>query len=343
MGKANSPVRKAPTMADVARHANVSTAAVSYFLSGGSLRLKRVGADARVRIMKAIADLNYVQNSAARQLRRQQAGRICLLLPRLGVPYSDRIAREVQAAAKARGLSTIIVAGADYDTVERIFRDIESGLADGLIAELQHLSAKEVEGLARRLAARKPMVIFHPTVRPKRFSVFRQDAAMAIGEVLQSLYDAGHRRIAYMQHAALGENTRVNAYLAFLKTAGLPFDPTLMVDGAQSRRSAHKAALALAALKDRPTALIAESDFAAVTALNAFQTAGLKIPADIAVVGCGNIDEGQFSHPRLSTIGPLTTSFSHLADHVADLIEGKRISRSKVFELPWSVIRRESA
>src|SRR3954451_807664 len=138
MAKANSPLGKASTMADVARHANVSTAAVSYFLSGDSLRLRRVGADARVRILKAIADLDYVQNSAARQLRRRQAGRICLLLPRLGVPYSDRIAREVQASAKARGLSTIIVAGADHQAVERIFLEIESGLADGLIAELQH-------------------------------------------------------------------------------------------------------------------------------------------------------------------------------------------------------------
>src|SRR5688572_27961039 len=116
--------------------------------------------------------------------------------------------------------------------VQRRLRAIKSGLVDGLIAELPHASAKQVEGLARRLADRNPMVIFHPTVRPKRFSVFRHDAAMAIGEVLQSLYDSGHRRIAYIQHAALGENTRVNAYIAFLKTAGLPFDPTLMVDGA---------------------------------------------------------------------------------------------------------------
>ena len=330
-------------MADVARHANVSTAAVSYFLSGDSLGLKRVGADARERILKAIADLQYVQNSAARQLRRRQAGRICLILPRLGVPYSDRIASDVQAAARARGLSTIIVAGGDYQAVERIFLEIESGLADGLIAELQHLAAEDVEALTRRLATRKPLIIFHPIVRPNRFSVFRQDATAAIREVLQTLYGDGHRRIAYMQHAALGERTRVNAYLAFLGAAGLPFDETLMVDGAQSRRSAHEAVLKLLKVSERPTALIAESDFAAVTALNSFQAAGLKVPADIAVVGCGNIDEGLFSYPRLTTIGPQEASFSHLADHLADLIAGKRISRSKVFELPWSVIRRDSA
>ena len=118
-----------------------------------------------------------------------------------------------------------------------------------------------------------------------------------------------------MQHAALGERTRVNAYLAFLGAAGLPFDETLMVDGAQSRRSAHEAVLKLLKVSERPTALIAESDFAAVTALNSFQAAGLKVPADIAVVGCGNIDEGLFSYPRLTTIGPQEASFSHLADH----------------------------
>ena len=129
-----------------------------------------MGATRELRILKAVADLNYVQNGAARQLRRRQAERICLILPYLGVPYSDRIAQDVQAVAKERGLSTIIAAGADYKTVERIFLEIESGLADALIAELQHLTAEEVEGLTRRLAvARKPMIIFHPTVSQTGF------------------------------------------------------------------------------------------------------------------------------------------------------------------------------
>ncbi|MET0529095.1 MAG: LacI family DNA-binding transcriptional regulator [Microvirga sp.] len=331
-------------MADVARHANVSTASVSYFLSGDNLRLKRVGTDARLRILTAIAALNYVQNGAARQLRKRRAERICLILPRLGVPYSDRIAQDVQGAMKLRGLSTIIAAGPDYPSVERIFLEIEGGLADGVIAELQHLTAEEVETLTRRLAvSRKPMIIFHPTAKPNGFCVFRQDAAKAIGEALHSLYKAGHRRIAYMRHAQLGERTRVEAYLSFLGNTRLPLDETIMFDGAESRATAHEAALALLRLGNRPTALLTESDIAAITALNTFQAAGLKIPDDIAVIGCGNIDEGQFSLPRLSTIGPEFARFSHLADHVADLIAGKRVSRSKVFELPWSVIRRNSA
>src|SRR3712207_7870789 len=58
----------------------------------------------RSRIEEAVTALGYVQNGAARQLRRRQAGRICLVLPHLGVPYSDRIAQDVQAAAEQRGL-----------------------------------------------------------------------------------------------------------------------------------------------------------------------------------------------------------------------------------------------
>src|SRR3712207_6826551 len=111
MDEAPPAVRRAPTMADVARRARVSTAAVSYYLSGDSARLKRVGVAARLRIEEAVTALGYVQNGAARQLRRRQAGRICLVLPHLGVPYSDRIAQDVQAAAEQRGLALIIAAG----------------------------------------------------------------------------------------------------------------------------------------------------------------------------------------------------------------------------------------
>jgi DNA-binding LacI/PurR family transcriptional regulator len=343
-GRAGLLTRKAPTMADVARRATVSTAAVSYFLSGDRSQVKRVGADAQSRILKAVAELGYVQNGAARQLRRRQADRICLILPRLGVPYSDRIAQDIQTAAQARGLSTIIAAGADYDAVERVFLEVEGGLADGMIAELQHLTPVQIDTLTRRLiVANKPMIIFHPTMRPKRFCVLRQDAANAILQALQSLYDAGHRRVAYIQHAALGEKTRVNAYLTFLASVGLPFDPSLMLNGAESRRTAHQATLALLQMAERPTAVFVESDFAAITALNTFRASGLSVPSEVAIIGCGNIDEGQFSFPALTTIGPESPTFTHLADHIADLIEGKRVARSKIFELPWSVIRRNSA
>src|SRR5690606_30914912 len=142
--------KKAPTMADVARRAGVSTAAVSYLLSGDRARLKFVGKEARQRILAAVEELNYVQNRTARQLRRRQAERICLVLPRLGVPFSDRMAQDVQSAAAKHGFSTIITSGNTAEQVGRIVGEVESGLADGLIADWQHLSAAEVSQFVAR-------------------------------------------------------------------------------------------------------------------------------------------------------------------------------------------------
>lgn len=336
--------KKAPTMADVARRAGVSTAAVSYFLSGDSRRLRFVGQETRQRILDAVVALNYVQNRTARQLRRRQAERIALLLPRLGVPFSDRIAQDVQSTAAASGFSTIIAAGDTLERMDRIVREIESGLADGVIADWQHLSEAEVVQFAGRLAAAaRPAVIFHPSVAPAGFSVVRQHTAEAVGAALDHLYEAGHRRIAYMLHDKAAEGSRLAAYHRFLTARKLPSQPELLVGGAEARKAAFANARALASLPQPPTALFAESDLAAVTAIHAFEEMGLSVPGDIAVVGCGNIEEGEFSHPALTTIGPETARYDRLADHLIALVTSREGETPTIFDVPWQLVRRASA
>ncbi|WP_159586708.1 LacI family DNA-binding transcriptional regulator [Chelativorans xinjiangense] len=344
MGESDFDRKKAPTMADVARRAGVSTAAVSYLLSGDSARLKFVGKEARQRILEAVNELNYVQNRTARQLRRRQAERICLLLPRLGVPFSDRIAQDVQSAVAMHGFSTIIAAGDSVERVGRIVSEVESGLADGLIADWQHLSEAEISQFAVRLAAAgRPAVIFHPSIEPASFSVVRQHTARAVSIALDYLHEAGHRRIAYMLHDGVAEGSRVAAYYQFLQERNLPFRQELLVRGAEGRKAAFTHANTLLALEERPTALFAESDLAAVTALHAFEEAGLSVPDDIAVIGCGNVEEGEFSHPPLTTIGPETTNFKPLADHLVALVTGAKGVAPTLFDVPWRLVRRASA
>lgn len=344
MDESDTERKRAPTMADVARRAGVSTAAVSYFLSGDSKQLRFVGQEARQRILEAVAELNYVQNRTARQLRRRRAERIALLLPRLGVPFSDRVAQDVQSAAAASGFSTIIAAGDTPERMDRIVREIESGLADGVIADWQHLSEAEVVQFADRLAAAgRPAVVFHPSVGPAGFSVVRQHTAEAVGMALDHLYEAGHRRIAYMLHDRAAEGSRLAAYRRFLEARALPSEPELLVGGAEARKAAFANARALASLPRPPTALFAESDLAAVTAIHAFEEMGLSVPGDIAVIGCGNIEEGEFGHPALTTIGPETTRYDRLADHLIGRITGRDGEAPTVFDVPWRLVLRASA
>src|SRR5690242_5619772 len=116
-------------MVDVARRAAVSTATVSYALSGKAELLRRVGPEAKQRIADAVDRLGYVHNKAARHLRLQKAERICVLLPRLGIPFADKIARDFGAVAQGRGHSTIVVTGDSLDSWRRTIQEVEAGLA----------------------------------------------------------------------------------------------------------------------------------------------------------------------------------------------------------------------
>jgi LacI family repressor for deo operon, udp, cdd, tsx, nupC, and nupG len=197
-----------PTMADVARRAEVSTATVSYYLSGRAELLRRIGADAQQRIADAVAELGYMQNKAARHLRLQKTERICVLLPRLGIPFADKIARDVDEAARARGYSIIVVTGETPDVWRRVIRDVEAGLADGLIGDADMLTEDELNALfAGRLT--KPRVVLHPNARPTSFSVVNYDRLTGLESALDLLRADGRRRIAYVHNTWRRHNERI--------------------------------------------------------------------------------------------------------------------------------------
>jgi DNA-binding LacI/PurR family transcriptional regulator len=78
-----------PTIKDVARLAEVSPATVSYVLNGRWDGDGTISEATRTRVLAAVAELGYVPNQTARNLRRQRTERVCLVLSHLGVPYSD--------------------------------------------------------------------------------------------------------------------------------------------------------------------------------------------------------------------------------------------------------------
>ncbi|MER8551753.1 substrate-binding domain-containing protein [Mesorhizobium sp. M0976] len=139
------------------------------------------------------------------------------------------------------------------------------------------------------------------------------------------------------------DGSRHAAYHSFLQARGLPLRDDLVIGGAEARKAAFANVTALAARMDRPTALFVESDLAAVTALHAFEEAGLSVPGDIAVIGCGNIDEGEFSHTALTTIGPETAHYDHFADHLISLISATPGAIPTLFSVSWQLVRRTSA
>lgn len=333
-----------PTMADVARLANVSTAAVSLFLSGRGERLKRVGADAQLRIREAVERLGYVQNQTARHLRLQRTERICVLLPQLGIPYADRIAQDVEAAAGRKGFSTIVVTGHSIETWQRVLGEVEAGLADGIIGDADGFTDEELTELFGPQARfSKARLILHPNADPAQFSVVNYDRLSALREALEHLRTSGRKRLAYVQNTTHRANPRAAMVEAYAAEHRLELDLVGCVEGASRRETAAAATRQLLALPQPPDAILVESDFSAVTIIEELQRHGLRVPDDVAVIGCGNAEEGFYCNPRLTTIGPTEMSLAEAAEYLIEGITSQTPQPHRRFLLPWTLIRRESA
>ncbi len=105
--------------------------------------------------------------------------------------------------------------------------------------------------------------------------------------------------------------------------------------------SAFGAALRLLDRPDRPTAVYATTDFAAIAAVNAAHRLGLSVPDDVAVVGAGNADDCERLRPTLTSVGP-TGFFTGLADLMVRIAKDPAGNEPRRHDYPWTLHQRES-
>ena len=338
------PPARTPTIADVARAAEVSAAAVSYVLSGRSDHSKRVGEKTRQRIEAAVADLGYVPNQAARHLRRRRTDRICVVLFKLGNPFADRLALDIDAAARARGFSTVVTTAHDPAAWRRIVSEMESGLADAVVLDVETEVVEQamiddlVEPLKR---SGRPVLMFHSSAVVEGVSVVRHERAAALQLALEHVHAQGHQRLGYVVNGEVATpNLRRELVEDFARRHNLT-EP-LIFSGASRRDVAVGAAETIAGMADRPTALLVESDFSAVAMIHTLQKRGLHVPNDIAVIGCGNAEEGQYCFPALTTIGPVELSLVEEATHLIERVGMADTVSPRDFRVPWQLFLRDS-
>lgn len=336
-------VGKLATARDVARRAGVSQATVSYILGGRAGGEARVSEDTRRRVLDAVAALGYVPNQTARSLRRQRTERICVLLPVLGVPSCDLLLQHLQRAADAHGYSVIIMVGGSAEREAHAVDQLRRGLADGaVLIEPSHVSPGD---LAPLVQANLAIVVQSNTVAVPGVDLVRIDGEAASYEAVSYLLERGRRRIAFLGHCG-SENSRVERYAGYeraLAAHGVAVDPLLARGSSNSREEAYGNTTELIRLSDRPTAIFAASDMAAASAIWAIRDAGLRVPDDVAVVGVGNIPEGEITRPPLTTIGPLQEGFGDVAHLLFSRLTGDAPRDGRIHQQPWTLVVRGSA
>ena len=305
--KSQDAVRRV-TIADVARHAGVSTAAVSKVLRNAY----GVSADMSQRVRSSMVDLGYRPHAAARGMRGRSFT-IGLLLDSIRNPfYGDLLDGVTYALAKTDFQVLVGLGGFGAQDQSRLADAMIDRAMDGLILVAPSMSRSQVIAVAKMIPT---VVVAHHDTAEEYDSVADDDRAGA-ALVVDHLVALGHRRIAHTsatvktgQWKGCPEQARSDGYRQAMHRHGL--DEVVNIAGTRySEEAGYQAGREFLDRPDRPTAIFAGADIAALGVLRAAYELGLQIPADLSVVGYDNTTLAASAPINLTSVDQAPTTWA---------------------------------
>jgi len=333
----------ATTMKDIARDLGVSVVTVSKVLRNHS----DIGEQTRKRILQRMKEVNYQPNPAARTLVSGRTNLVGLIVPDLIYPFFAQVAKGISAKLRAQDYSLIISSSEDDPNMER--REIDQMLArrvDALILASVQSSAESLNKMQDRGI---PCVLLDrklPGVSANFVGIDDVNAGMI---ATNHLIEMGCKTIAHIGGSDVSTALdRQSGYSIALAQCGLGLPPEYIVkyghgDDAGDA-TGYNSMKQLLQLKPRPDGVFCNNDPIAMGALKAILDAGLQIPKDIAVVGCGNVHYDDLLKVPLTSIDQDSNGLGTCAAKLALSIikqKSKSTPRSVLLE-PKLVVRASS-
>ncbi|WP_308210619.1 GH1 family beta-glucosidase [Actinomadura luzonensis] len=327
---------KRPTLETVAARARVSRATVSRVVNGES----SVRPEVRETVLRAIKELGYVPNAAARSLVTRSTNAVALVLsvPRQG---GDRltaaVVQYVTSVLEGAGKQITLMLADTAESHRRIVQHVEARLADGVVL----LPPDRGDTLAERLSRTGvPVVLLGKPAIASLVPYVDVDNAGGAEAATEHLLAGGRRRVGMVcgPLELVAMQDRLAGHRAALRRAGRQ---PLLAPAELTRGSGAAATRQL--LGDEPAldAVFAATDELALGALQAAREAGRRVPEDLAVVGFGDVDAASAVVPGLTTVRvPVADQALALARLLLSRLEGRH---TESVVLPTRLVVRESS
>ncbi|WP_274626656.1 LacI family DNA-binding transcriptional regulator [Arvimicrobium flavum] len=333
--------KQIPTIQDVARAANVSTATVSRALSLPG----RVSEDTRRAVIEAVERTGYAVNQTARNLRRKQTSSIVVLVPNLGNPFFSQILAGIEARLSRAGYN-VLVADTKHPGVqeERLIDYLHANRADGIIVLDGTLPLR----LLKSAGASAPPTIFCCEWEDAAgLPSIRFDNAGGEALAVRHLVERGHSRIGHIlgPHGNVLTQERLAGFRRGLAESGLEERADWILEGDFSLRSGAQAARRWLAMSDRPSAITTSSDVMACGFISELHRNGCEVPRDVSVIGFDDIDIAEIFIPALTTIRqPRNEIGDSAAEALLRIVQGSgEDAGGRVLKLwPPELVERES-
>lgn len=331
------------SMHDVAARAGVSQRTVSNVVNG----YVHVRPETRDRVQRAIEELRYRPNASARSLRESRTGILALAVPEISAPYFAEIADHVQREAAGRGYTLLIdQTGADRERELLVLQGYRTHLIDGLIMSPMGLTEDDL----RAEVLDVPTVLLGERVGQGPHPHVAIDNESAAEEATNHLIGQGRRQVAAVGALPPGDAGPAQARLAGYRRArlraGLPAAPELEVGTGRwwSRDAGFEAVSGLLERCVDVDAIFCFNDLLAMGAVKAIVARGLRVPADIAVVGWDDIAESRYTTPALSTVAPDKAALASRAlDLLIRMVQGDSLAAAEEILCPYRLEVRASS
>ncbi|WP_196596161.1 LacI family DNA-binding transcriptional regulator [Pectinatus frisingensis] len=292
---------KSTTIIDVAKQAGVSVATVSRVVNGNY----PVKEETKKKVMDAVKELNYVQNIQARELNTRQSTTIGVVVPSLFNMFFAEVFDGIEEYVKHYNYSMLITCAKDSAIKEKqCMQELLSRNVCGIINISPNTYAVEIS-FYDQIAKRVPMVFINSYIKRPEISYVSNNEAAGAEMAMEHLLKLGHRQILFIRGVSSDSyEIKEEIYRKMMTGHGLKPIVLNIGEGNIEKTVDNTLSKVMMAIKSgvKITAIFACNDLMAVGAINGCHRLGLKVPADISVIGFDNIALSRFIEPKLTTI-----------------------------------------
>ena len=329
---------------DIAKDLNLSIVTVSKVIRGHP----DISSKTRKRVLARMKELNYQPNWAARSLLAGRTWTLGLVVPDLLHPFFAQIAKTLSAVVRKHGYNLVISSSEENPLLEQ--QEIERLLGRRVDVMLVASGQRGLDSFRRVEDVKIPLILLDRQVRGIEANFVGVDDVLVGRLTTSHLVEQGCKRIAHIRgpevSTALG---RLQGYKEALTSSGIVPPAGLVISIGSSgdhrgERGGYEAAKKLLSAASQPDGIFCFNDPVALGAMRAIFDAGLKIPEDIAVVGCGNLSYSDFLRVPLSSVDQRTETIGKRAATLAiQLAEGKAVGKPKTILVEPTLVVRGSS
>jgi LacI family transcriptional regulator len=307
------PGTAAPTSWTVAREAGVSQSTVSRALR----RDPRVRAETRRRVDQAARRLGYVPHSTPGRIASRATRTVAVIVSDLTNPFLPSLLTPIYDELQLMGHRVILLTERTALPTQQTLQRLLDRTFDGVIVTTATVQSSFAGELQERGL---PVVLLNRYIDGldiDRVVSDNYEGAVASG---RHLLDLGHRRIAVVRGPANASTSRdrmAGLGRAF-SDAGLTLDQALVREGAHTHQTGYQHTRDLLRLDAPPTAIVCANDVVAFGALDAAHSLGVRVPADVSILGFGDIPMASWEVFQLTTVRQPIEDMARAAVHMLD-------------------------